>query len=253
MGRFEQGELHLDGEQALAYSRARYTSVVSESTDFARSVRQARILAALRAKLGDGGVGSIGPGPGAHGRDGGPGPHRPVRDRPVPPLVAPVERPPRRAHRGPGPDGDDEHRSASTSSSRPAGPGRATTAASSSTSPTSWRSRPNRPRPRPMRRRRRLRPPISRGSSSAASSSSPGCSAADTAASRAPTCWPPMTRAGSSSCAPRTSAGLDAPRRPRRARRDAARGRGPRDAGGDRARGRRRAAALVDARRARDT
>ena len=48
--------------QALAYSRARYTSVVSESTDFARSVRQARILAALRSSVGDGGVGAIGPG-----------------------------------------------------------------------------------------------------------------------------------------------------------------------------------------------
>ena len=61
-GSFEAGEIHLDGEQALAYSRARYTSVVSESTDFARSVRQARILAALRSSVGDGGVGAIGPG-----------------------------------------------------------------------------------------------------------------------------------------------------------------------------------------------
>jgi LCP family protein required for cell wall assembly len=61
-GTFAAGELHLDGEQALAYSRARYTSVVAESTDFARSVRQARVLGALRAKLGDGGLASIGPG-----------------------------------------------------------------------------------------------------------------------------------------------------------------------------------------------
>jgi len=61
-GSFEAGEIHLDGEQALAYSRARYTSVVSESTDFARSVRQARVLAALRSSVGDGGVGAIGPG-----------------------------------------------------------------------------------------------------------------------------------------------------------------------------------------------
>ena len=61
-GHFDKGEIHLDGKQALAYSRARYTSVVSESTDFARSVRQARILAALRSSVGDGGVGAIGPG-----------------------------------------------------------------------------------------------------------------------------------------------------------------------------------------------
>jgi LCP family protein required for cell wall assembly len=61
-GTFAAGELHLDGDQALAYSRARYTSVVAESTDFARSVRQARVLSALRTKLGDGGLGSIGPG-----------------------------------------------------------------------------------------------------------------------------------------------------------------------------------------------
>jgi LCP family protein required for cell wall assembly len=59
MGGFEAGEIHLDGAEALAYSRARYTSVVAESNDFARSVRQARILGALRAKLGEGGIGSI--------------------------------------------------------------------------------------------------------------------------------------------------------------------------------------------------
>jgi polyisoprenyl-teichoic acid--peptidoglycan teichoic acid transferase len=62
LGTFAAGELHLDGAQALAYSRARYTSVVAESNDFARSIRQARVLAALRSKLGDGGLGSIGPG-----------------------------------------------------------------------------------------------------------------------------------------------------------------------------------------------
>jgi polyisoprenyl-teichoic acid--peptidoglycan teichoic acid transferase len=61
-GSFEKGRIHLDGEQALAYARARYTSVVSESTDFARSVRQARILKALRASIGDGGIGAIIPG-----------------------------------------------------------------------------------------------------------------------------------------------------------------------------------------------
>ncbi|HEX5040167.1 MAG TPA: LCP family protein [Candidatus Limnocylindria bacterium] len=62
LGTFRAGEIHLDGAQALAYSRARYTSVVAESNDFARSIRQARVLAALRSKLGDGGLGSIGPG-----------------------------------------------------------------------------------------------------------------------------------------------------------------------------------------------
>ena len=61
-GSFAQGEIHLDGDQALAYARARYTSVVSESTDFARSVRQARILSALRSSVGDGGLGAILPG-----------------------------------------------------------------------------------------------------------------------------------------------------------------------------------------------
>ena len=62
VGGFDAGEIHLDGEQALAYARARYTSVVSESTDFARSVRQARILAALRSSVGNGGPGAILPG-----------------------------------------------------------------------------------------------------------------------------------------------------------------------------------------------
>ena len=38
-----------DGEEALTYARARYTSVVAESNDFARSIRQARILGALRS------------------------------------------------------------------------------------------------------------------------------------------------------------------------------------------------------------
>ena len=62
MGCFEQGPIRLDGETALTYARARYTSDVSESTDFARSVRQARIIAALRGTIGEGGIGSIGPG-----------------------------------------------------------------------------------------------------------------------------------------------------------------------------------------------
>ena len=62
MGGFEAGEIHLDGDEALAYARARYTSVPSESNDYARSIRQARILGALRAKMGAGGLGSIMPG-----------------------------------------------------------------------------------------------------------------------------------------------------------------------------------------------
>ena len=62
VGGFAAGEIHLDGAQALAYARARYTSVVSESNDFARSVRQARILGALRTKVGGGGIGGILPG-----------------------------------------------------------------------------------------------------------------------------------------------------------------------------------------------
>jgi LCP family protein required for cell wall assembly len=61
-GTFEQGELQLDGQHALDYSRSRYTSVPAESSDFARSVRQARVLSSLRSKLGEGGVTSIGPG-----------------------------------------------------------------------------------------------------------------------------------------------------------------------------------------------
>ena len=61
-GCFEAGQIHLDGAGALAYARARYTSAVSESSDFARSIRQARILSALRAEVGSGGIGSIGPG-----------------------------------------------------------------------------------------------------------------------------------------------------------------------------------------------
>jgi LCP family protein required for cell wall assembly len=60
--RFAKGTIHLNGEEALAYARARYTSVPLESSDFARSVRQQRVLGALRSKLGSGGIGSLGPG-----------------------------------------------------------------------------------------------------------------------------------------------------------------------------------------------
>jgi len=61
-GRFKKGTLTLDGASALDYARARYTSVPAESSDFARSARQQRVLTALRTKLGSGGLGSLGPG-----------------------------------------------------------------------------------------------------------------------------------------------------------------------------------------------
>ncbi len=61
-GSFKKGILELNGARALSYARARYTSVPAESSDFARSVRQERIMGALRAKLGSGGLGSVGPG-----------------------------------------------------------------------------------------------------------------------------------------------------------------------------------------------
>lgn len=61
-GSFNAGPIFLDGTLALDYSRSRYTSVKAESSDFARSVRQQRVLAALRGKLGGGGIGALGPG-----------------------------------------------------------------------------------------------------------------------------------------------------------------------------------------------
>jgi LCP family protein required for cell wall assembly len=60
--RFRKGLLHLEGERALAYARARYTSVVEESSDFARSMRQQRVMEAIRGKVGQGGVSALGPG-----------------------------------------------------------------------------------------------------------------------------------------------------------------------------------------------
>jgi LCP family protein required for cell wall assembly len=48
---FESGTIRLDGQQALDYARNRYTSVLEESSDFARSVRQQRVLAAVKATL----------------------------------------------------------------------------------------------------------------------------------------------------------------------------------------------------------
>lgn len=60
-GTFKKGPLHLDGADALTYTRARYTSVPAESSDFARSVRQQRVIQALRTKIGSG-LGAVGPG-----------------------------------------------------------------------------------------------------------------------------------------------------------------------------------------------
>ena len=48
---FDAGTLQLDGRRALDYARNRYTSVVEESSDFARSVRQQRVLSAIKAKV----------------------------------------------------------------------------------------------------------------------------------------------------------------------------------------------------------
>ena len=53
-GAFASGLLTLDGEQALYYARTRYTDVVTESSDFARSARQQMILDALITKITDG-------------------------------------------------------------------------------------------------------------------------------------------------------------------------------------------------------
>jgi LCP family protein required for cell wall assembly len=53
-GEFPAGSLTLNGDDALYYVRARYTDVPEESSDFARSVRQQRVMAALRGELGNG-------------------------------------------------------------------------------------------------------------------------------------------------------------------------------------------------------
>jgi len=50
-GIFAAGKLELDGQQALDYARNRYTSVVEESSDFARLVRQQHVLQAIRAQV----------------------------------------------------------------------------------------------------------------------------------------------------------------------------------------------------------
>ena len=52
--RFKKGTLALNGRRALDYARSRYTSRPEESSDFARSVRQQRVLNSLRPKIGVG-------------------------------------------------------------------------------------------------------------------------------------------------------------------------------------------------------
>jgi len=48
---FEQGQLELDGDQALDYARARYASVPEEASDFARLARQQRVMQAIRSEI----------------------------------------------------------------------------------------------------------------------------------------------------------------------------------------------------------
>jgi polyisoprenyl-teichoic acid--peptidoglycan teichoic acid transferase len=48
---FDAGTLRLDGQQALDYARNRYTNLPEESSDFARSVRQQRVLSAIKDEV----------------------------------------------------------------------------------------------------------------------------------------------------------------------------------------------------------
>lgn len=48
---FSQGPLHLNGALALKYTRSRHSPDLSEGTDFARSARQAKVIAAFKKKL----------------------------------------------------------------------------------------------------------------------------------------------------------------------------------------------------------
>jgi anionic cell wall polymer biosynthesis LytR-Cps2A-Psr (LCP) family protein len=50
-GSYEAGTLELNGRRALTYARNRYTSVREESSDFARLVRQQRVLEAVRREI----------------------------------------------------------------------------------------------------------------------------------------------------------------------------------------------------------
>ncbi|MBW3632764.1 MAG: LCP family protein [Chloroflexi bacterium] len=56
---FPAGTLDLNGGRALSYARTRYTNRPDESSDFARSVRQQRVLAALKQKIGLGEIGTL--------------------------------------------------------------------------------------------------------------------------------------------------------------------------------------------------
>jgi anionic cell wall polymer biosynthesis LytR-Cps2A-Psr (LCP) family protein len=48
---FQAGVQRMDGQLALDYSRARYTDRWEESSDFARLVRQQRVLQAIKAEI----------------------------------------------------------------------------------------------------------------------------------------------------------------------------------------------------------
>jgi len=48
---FAAGPQHMDGETAIRYARARYSEDPAEGSDFARGQRQARLVAAITAKL----------------------------------------------------------------------------------------------------------------------------------------------------------------------------------------------------------
>jgi LCP family protein required for cell wall assembly len=48
---FAAGKQHMDGETAIRYARARYADIPEEGSDFARSQRQQRLVAAIAAQL----------------------------------------------------------------------------------------------------------------------------------------------------------------------------------------------------------
>lgn len=48
---FAAGRQHMDGETAIRYARARYSETPEEGSDFARSQRQSRLIAAIAAQL----------------------------------------------------------------------------------------------------------------------------------------------------------------------------------------------------------
>lgn len=47
---FEKGLQHMDGTTALKFSRSRHSNDLEEGTDFARAVRQQKVIAAIKAK-----------------------------------------------------------------------------------------------------------------------------------------------------------------------------------------------------------